>query len=176
MSSITAAAEVVNTTVDSLADALKADRHNIDLRLIYADALEDVGNLAAAEHQRRLVALYRDPLTANQLHAVEISLAACNGRRRVRTLTLSDVLRCCRAAIVDSDGWHASGGGTVANAYSYPAEQTACLAVVRTDGRLRVEVGRAGAKKGNSLTNPIARLTVAARPEAFRAWADAVAV
>lgn len=114
--------------------------------------------------------MLRGLIRGTTLDALRASLDRANGRRRERTLTLHDVLRCVQRA--REDGWHAVGGGTVANAYSYPAEQTACLVAVRTDGTVRVAIGTTGAKKGNSLTNWASGLTIRSTAEQFRAWAD----
>lgn len=79
---------------------------------------------------------------------IAAALASVNGRRRVRTLSASDVTQAIREALRDVYGYvHA---GTVANKYNYPAESCTVFAVRRPDGGVRVAVGSSNAKKGSS--------------------------
>jgi hypothetical protein len=77
------------------------------------------------------------------------ALHAANGRRRVRTLSTVDVLHTvCMAAIRKS--YRVDGGGTVANAYRYPAVQTVCTAICRRGGDVVLLVGTNNATRGSA--------------------------
>lgn len=155
---------ILEVPVGVLADALQEQNES----MAREEAVAEEGRVRyAAEAPGRIAAAVPD------MAAVEAMLDRANGRRRVRCLSLDAVRRCILKALDDADGWYAVGGDTVANAYKYPADRTICLCAVRTDGTVRVSVGTGNAKKGSSLTNPISGLTIKARPEAFKTWADA---
>lgn len=80
------------------------------------------------------------------LERLQAALRAANGKRRVRTLHMDDVLQAIHEAVRDAYGYR--NGGTVANAYKYPAIQTCVLAATRTNGDVMVCVGIAYANKG----------------------------
>jgi hypothetical protein len=101
-------------------------------------------------------------------------LDAANGKRRTRTLDMQDVLNTILRAAINNDlAYRAIGGGTVANAYKYHAEQVAFGAVRRSDGTVRISFAIANAKKGSSLTVPLFGLYKNSKAEDFLAWADA---
>lgn len=104
---------------------------------------------------------------------IEAMLSAANGRRRERTLTLGDVEDAIRRVLVNNLSWKAIGGGTVANAYKYPSQQTSCVIAVRSNGTIRIAIGIVSGNKGTSLTNGVMGLTARATAEQFREWADA---
>jgi hypothetical protein len=156
--------------VELLVKAVEANPRDVGARLALTDAISERDTDAPALPLEVLAAAYLRGYTVAEVRRM---LDAANGRRRTRTLDLDDVVRCARAALRDADGWYATGGGVVANAYKYPAEQTACVVVVRSDGLVRLAIGTTGAKKGNSLTNWATGLSIKGKPEAFRKWADA---
>lgn len=81
----------------------------------------------------------------NQLNT---SLNSVNGRRRIRTLELDDILHAMRQA-VKTDCVSHDHGGTVANCYGYAAYATAVLAF--TIGRfLYLEIKLADASRGST--------------------------
>lgn len=116
----------------------------------------------------------RAALCGLSVEQLEAMLKAANGRRRSRTLDMDDVmLTILRAALNADQPYQAVGGGTVANAYKYPADQVVFGAVRRSNGTVRIAFAVANAKKGASLTVPLFGLYANAKPEQFRAWADA---
>lgn len=111
-------------------------------------------------------------LRGTSLDAIRTSLDAANGRRRTRTVSLSQALHACRRARINKGAaW--VGGGTVANKYGYPSQQTGFLAALAGNGKLRIVAGVCSANKGSSVTNQLIGLTKAATVEQFRDWADA---
>lgn len=66
--------------------------------------------------------------------AINESLAKVNGKRRVRVLSLDNVMSCLRAA-VDGAEFSTANGGSVPNAYGYPADTTVC-ATAFVDGEV----------------------------------------
>ncbi len=137
-------------------------------RLMVSDAVEEAGSLDLAN----LLRSPHWPLTPEQAAQLEADLARANGRRRTRTLDLADCVSCARNALADADGTFWVHGGTVANAYKYPSSQTVCVAVVRSNGTVRVGVAVTSGSKGSSPTTPVTGLPKNARPEDFRTWAD----
>jgi hypothetical protein len=116
----------------------------------------------------------RAALCGQTVEQIEAQLKAANGNRRTRTLDLDDVMMAIlRAALNADQPYQAVGGGTVANAYRYPAEQVVFGAVRRSDGTVRIAFGVANAQKGSSLTVPLFGLNKNANAAKFRAWADA---
>lgn len=84
------------------------------------------------------------------------ALSAANGRRRERTLTMADVAQALRESLIDDPsagyGFGYVNGGTVANAYGYPAFQTKIVATRRRrEIRLRIFQDRANKGSGTGL-------------------------
>ncbi len=117
---------------------------------------------AARREQRLLCGANKEQILA--------LLRDANGRRRERTLSYEDVVACVRRA--RKCGWCAVGGGTVANAYKYPAWQTVCFVAVRSDKNIVLRIGLVSARKSSSLTNPFCGLSITASAQQFRDWAD----
>ncbi len=68
-------------------------------------------------------------------------LAACNGRRRERTIGSHDLESAIEELMADPDKvWVSCDGGTVAASYGYPAYSTVGLAA-RIDGRIYLGIG-----------------------------------
>lgn len=149
-------------TIEGLRLAVESDP---GVRPILADALEERGELEEANRQRVIA------LVVNWSEAVE-HLKVANGRRRCRTLAESDLVYIAQRALADEEGWWSIGGGTVANCYGYPSYQTVAVAAVRTDGRIRVGVALQRANKGSSQTTAVTGLSVKAKPDQFRTWAN----
>jgi hypothetical protein len=103
--------------------------------------------------------------------AIEAALNAANGRRRERTVTLSEALWACKEA--RAKGYAVVGGGSVANSYKYPATQTGFVVAVGSKGQLRWRAGVVSASKGTSVGNQLAGITVRGSVEDWRRWADA---
>lgn len=159
----------MNEHEQALIAAIESDVTSQSARLLYADWLEEQGRSAEAANWR---AHPHWPIREADYERLRSDLAAANGRRRERTLDMSDCVYAAWSAIRLIDGWYACGGATVANAYNYPAVRTVCVAAVRTDGSVRIGVARANAQKGSSLTTPVTGLRVNAPAEQFRNWAD----
>lgn len=157
----------MNTTQDNFLQAVLTNPKDITTRLIFADWLEEQGNTKEA-HIWRVFPTF--PLTPQQIKEVERDLKALNRKRRTRTLSLSDCIYCAHKALIH--GWYAVGGGTVANAYGYRAEQTVCFAAKKSNGWVRIQVDLQNATQGSSLTTPATGLPKNAKPELFRQWAD----
>lgn len=118
----------------------------------------------------------RKVLAGTTWEALVASVTAANGRRRERTLTASECFWCVLKARNDSEGFHWISGGTVANAYKYPATQTAFVAAVGSNGRVRTACGEASASKGTTPTNALCGLSKRAKKADWLRWADAAPV
>lgn len=142
-----------------------------DSRLVYADWLEEQGQLANAEYERK----FARALQVCDLKAAFDSLAKANGKRRTRILSESDVVDCIlSAAQEDGNGYSWDAGTTVANAYRYPAIRTVCVAARRSDGSVKVGIATGNAQKGSS---PISPVVPGARrdstlPDTLSRWAN----
>jgi hypothetical protein len=167
---------------------------DVGVRVILADALDEIGDQDAAAYQRSAAdwvgklnkgeacvgwlpgplveELYLAFVSPESAVTVTADLKTANGRRRVRTLEPFDIVCAVVYAVIDQGGWWPMGGGTVANSYKYPAYRTVCVAARRSDGKVRVSVGVGSARKGASETSPVSFLWKNAGPEAFRRWAD----
>lgn len=110
-------------------------------------------------------------LRGTTVEAIAAALFTANGNRRERTLTLADALSACWRARKNGFAW--VGGGNVANAYKYPAQQTGFVVAVRSDGKLRFVAGVLSASKGASVTNQLVGITARGTRDDYRAWADA---
>ena len=154
-----------------LAAAVAASPDDAELRLVFADSLEESGEGSKADWHRAVAGVLR-ATSAGERELAKAMLSSANGRRQVRTLEWTDVLDCCVKSMRSSDGWHAVGGGYVSNSYGYQSQQTVCLAARRTDDTLRVAIAVTSASKGSSLTTATAGLRKNAKPEEFRQWAD----
>jgi hypothetical protein len=75
------------------------------------------------------------------------AISKANYRRRVRRIDMSDVAQALREARRSGIGY--VSGGTVANAYKYPAS-TAAVAAVRIPGGYYVRAGSHDARRGSS--------------------------
>jgi hypothetical protein len=111
------------------------------------------------------------PLSDLQIQRLRAEIANANGRRRSRILTLKQCLACADRAATSDDGVAWVSGGTV-DGWKYPSSQTACVAVRRTDGAIRIVVAELTASKDTSPTTRITGLRRNERPKQFRAWAD----
>lgn len=168
-----------------------SDPLNPNAYLVYSDWLEQNGMTDKAVTARLAAQVletdtfsgiahdYQDTIRCMILSAMGVSvgsiisgLANANGRRRMRTLDIADVFRCCMRAAKTCE-WQATGGGTVANAYGYQSWQTVCIAAVSSTGRIVCRVGVTGASKGSSLVTWAGDLRKDSKPEVFTAWADA---
>ncbi len=174
---------------DDFVVTLKATPLDSELYEVYADWLEEHGEPFLALRHRNAAAWLRGEAIAEDeriaassvilnLVGVDVldvikQLRRHNAGRRIRFLTVPDVLYCVVQAMKRAEGWHAVGGGNVANAYKYRAFQTVCMAAKRTNGSIRVGVAINNATKGASLTMKICGLSKKASPRDFRAWADA---
>jgi len=78
-------------------------------------------------------------MATEQIQQIKNRLKAVNGRRRERILTLSDVDRVVES-VMDGCEWKYCHGGSVANAYKYPAKTTVVFAA-RVDGHVYVGIG-----------------------------------
>lgn len=174
-------------TAVTLLEALRQQPADDSTASALSDRLQEVGvKPVSAKRYVVAVRLRRQPvwqwpeearkwlLKGTTADAIQTALDAANGRRKVRTLTLSECLETCREARMT--GWGAAAGGTVANSYGYPATQTGFVAAVGKSGRLRWAVGEVPASKGTSVTNRLAGLTSRATAEDWQRWADAVEV
>lgn len=178
--------DVLNTdaTAKQLFDAVQANPRETDPELQLVDRLQECGVSAttakrfARDHRYAWLPMMewdeasrRKALKGTSVEAIQTALKTANGRRRERTLELNDVLRAVKRA--RRDGFASDGGGTVANSYKYPAEQTGCVVAVATNGNLRVAIGVLSARKGASVTNQLAGITARGTADDYRAWADA---
>lgn len=132
------------------------------------DACQEAGASAEDANGEALAAL-----CGTTLSGLERQLAKANGTRRNRKLDMTDVLAVIKRARVGEYGMCSLGGGTVGKSYGYRASQTACVAVRRTNGTIRIGFAEVSATEGSSLTTRVCGLTKNAKPEQFRAWADA---
>lgn len=82
-------------------------------------------------------------MTITDEQAIDKLLKEANGRRRVRTLTLGQVLRLIDD-VKDGHEWSTKNGGTVPNVYGRPADTTVALAA-RVEGRIYLGIGVGGA-------------------------------
>lgn len=144
------------------------DPYNVNLRLVYADWLADQGKYDESETQRLIASKLENPFEKDQLSNIIFALQRANGRRKIRTLELTDVLRCAKRALIDD--WDAVGGGNVANSYGFRAYQTVCVCARRSDYSIRCGITIANAN--GSLTKEITGLNTNAKPEKFREWAE----
>src|SRR5271166_5003912 len=148
--------------------AIASANDKATVRMVYRDWLLEQGETTAADTQLAIV-----QMGEKRFSQLAMAIKQVNGRRRERTLTLADCLYVAVKAMTDPDGWYAMGGGHVAHAYGYPSYQTVCVAAIRTDGTIRIGVAQTSGSKGSSMTTPVTGLTKKAKPEAFKAWADA---
>lgn len=102
--------------------------------------------------------------------AASAALKTANGRRRERTLHLSDVTNCVVRAWRRRGNPATAEGGTVANAYGYPAWRTLCLAV-RSGRRVRVACAVGRANKGASDVTPFGISSARADRAEYQQWA-----
>ena len=176
--------QYLTSTVMALIETCRKD---VSVAPILADALQEAGYESGTIHALRspidsydFAAWILDNLGVSigtvkadrlAVAACEVHLSRANGRRRTRLLSLSDIayaVKCAR----QKRTYHTVAGGTVANAYSYPAARTMCVVAIRTDGSIRIGITEGTASKGSSVTNQVCGLTVRATDEQFRAWAD----
>jgi hypothetical protein len=88
-------------------------------------------NASAADVRRHVIA------------RIVARLAEVNGRRRTRTVTLAEALACLRE-VAEGKTYSASGGGSVASAYKYPAISSYVLAA-RVGSQIRIGFSAGGA-------------------------------
>lgn len=171
-------------TARLLVGTIKANiREEVPQKLL-ADRLQELGvsGSSAAKWVRALVLRHlpfsewserelKALLKGTSLEAINAALTRANGRRRERTLGTSGVLGACLRARLE--GWAVEGGGTVANAYKYPATQTGFACAISSSGRLHWWVDECPASKGTSVSNRLVGLTARATGADWRARADA---
>jgi hypothetical protein len=85
-----------------------------------------------------------EDIKADVIGRLSDRLKKANGRRRERTVPLRAVLACIEEVAGGAE-WSWESGGSVANAYNYPAVTTVVLAT-RVDGRIRVGITWSDAK------------------------------
>ena len=78
---------------------------------------------------------------------IETMLGRANGRRRERLLSMSSVMSCLRD-VVEGCEYSGHNGGTVANAYNYPATTTHVMAA-RVEGRVFLGITTSDAKSAS---------------------------
>jgi hypothetical protein len=101
------------------------------------------------------------------LEQLEKLLDRANARRRTRCINMNDLEDTIKEAI--DDGYGYVTGGTVANAYKYPATAAACAAV-RLGETVLVRVGSVNASKTHS---PVTWFGPAsARDKVVREWIE----
>jgi uncharacterized protein (TIGR02996 family) len=133
------------TTVnrESFEAAILENPVDIETRLVFADWLDENGQHDKANHQRVITTI-----SPKSLGTIFGNLEKANGKRRTRTLDESDVINTVIRAT--EKGWAWVNGGTVANAYGYPAVTTWILAVKKADGTIAVDAGEGSASKNRS--------------------------
>lgn len=175
----------IDPTAAALAEALRLNPRESAAAATLTDRLQECGASATAARKAvKAIALAALPvaswpkrelnrlLRGTSVKDIQTRLNLANGRRRERTVDLSDALRACVKARADAEGFYWAAGATVANSYGYRAYRTAFIVAVRSDGTLRVMAGQVSANKGSSPTNQLAGLTVRATADDWRAWAD----
>lgn len=148
--------------------AIEAAPNDTTPCLVFGDWHEEQGNMESAAYWRRRAQAMK--LSIRPWSELVAELDKANGKRRQRLVSREELIGC----ILDSlDGVCYVSGGTVTNAYGYPSRQTVCVAVVRSDGKVRCGCAETNANKGASPTTAVCGLAKNAKPEQFVAWADA---
>ena len=93
------------------------------------------------------------PMTTQAFaEAVDVHTDRANGKRRTRLIGPLAVAQALREALASFDSYGFVGGGRVANAYQYPASQSAVYSIQIAPKVLAVVFGEIGAKGGVSET------------------------
>ena len=91
-------------------------------------------------------------IAPRQAKKVSALLIAANGKRGRRVITINDIAEVCSSSLVEKDKVSHWSGGTVANAYGYPAKTT-CVLARSTKRYMYLSIGMGNAKANKPALN-----------------------